>query len=328
MPVSKSTCIGNERDHTGPTDPALTRSMNAIEVRGLVKIYAGNVTANNSIDLVVPKGHIVAILGPNGAGKTTLIRQLATELEPTSGEIRILGRDAVRAPKSVRALMSVIPQEVYEYSYLTVWEHILYFAKIRGGGERQAEAVADALNLRDDLEKQVGRISGGQRRRVFLALALVDPHVQLVILDEPTAGLDPVGRQSVWEMIAQRRASGVTILFSTHYMDEAQRYADEVFLIDHGRVVSSGPPSVVSRLCGQPVIEISPGSPALLAETLDKLRGLSIDATVGDYRVRVYAARVEPELWPVLDAIVAAGGSVTFGPPSLEDAFVRTFGRT
>ncbi|HKC64410.1 MAG TPA: ABC transporter ATP-binding protein [Pyrinomonadaceae bacterium] len=212
-----------------------------VRVRALVKRYADGTAANRGIDLEVRRGEVVSILGPNGAGKTTFLRQLTTELKPTSGSVEIFGIDAVAEPERVKRMMGITPQEAGVFETLTVREHLELFARFKGLSKREARLaafdVADELGLSAEITKRVGLLSGGQRRRILIGLALLG-RPPLLILDEPTTGLDPASRQAVWKVLRRVVAEGATVIFSTHYMEEAERLSDRIGIIESGRLAA------------------------------------------------------------------------------------------
>ena len=213
----------------------------AVRVRGLVKRYGDGTAANRGIDLEVRRGEVVSILGPNGAGKTTFLRQLTTELRPTAGRIEIFGVDAVREPERAKLMMGITPQEAGVFETLTVRKHLELFARFKGLNRSESRLAAfdvvDELGLGAEINKRVGLLSGGQRRRILIGLALLG-NPPLLILDEPTTGLDPSSRQSVWKVIRRVVAEGATVIFSTHYMEEAERLSDRIAIIESGRLVA------------------------------------------------------------------------------------------
>src|SRR5947209_12867466 len=214
---------------------------NVVRVRGLVKRYRDGTAANRGIDLNVRRGEVVSILGPNGAGKTTCLRQLTTEVKPTSGSVEIFGVNAVAEPESAKRMMGITPQEGGVFETLTVLEHFELFARFKGLRRREARLaafdVADELGLGAEINKRVGHLSGGQRRRILIGLALLG-RPPLLILDEPTTGLDPASRQTVWKVIRHVVAEGSTVIFSTHYMEEAERLSDRIGIIESGRLAA------------------------------------------------------------------------------------------
>jgi ABC-type multidrug transport system ATPase subunit len=215
----------------------------AVRVRGLVKHYGNGTEANRGIDLDVRRGEIVSILGPNGAGKTTFLRQLTTELRPTAGSVSVFGVDAVAEPERAKRVMGITPQEAGVFEALTVREHLEFFARFKSLSKREArraahEVIAE-LGLVAETDRQVGALSGGQRRRILIGLALLG-RPPLLVLDEPTTGLDPSSRRAVWAVIRRAVAEGATVILSTHYMEEAERLSDRIGIIAAGRLIAFG----------------------------------------------------------------------------------------
>ena len=215
----------------------------AVRVRGLVKEYKDGTRANRGIDLDVPRGGVVAILGPNGAGKTTFLRQVTTELRPTAGTIEILGVDAVREPRRAKQVMGITPQESGVFESLTVREHLELFGRLKGLSSREAARgtveLLDELGLALEAKRKVGALSGGQRRRILIGLALLG-RPPLLVLDEPTTGLDPASRRAVWSVLRRAVQHGATVILSTHYMEEAERLSDRIAIISAGRLIAFG----------------------------------------------------------------------------------------
>ena len=211
-----------------------------IEVRNLHKRYKGGTWANRDISLAAVRGEILGVVGPNGAGKTTLVRQVTTELLPTSGEVRVFGIDAVARPLEVKGLIGVMPQEATLYG-LSVRHQFRIFGKLRGlparlARRRRDELIAD-LGLEEHERKSIGVLSGGLRRRVLLGIAAVaDP--PLLILDEPSVGLDPEARHGLWDLLRRYRHEGKTVLLTTHYMEEAEELCDRVAIIQDGSLLA------------------------------------------------------------------------------------------
>jgi lipooligosaccharide transport system ATP-binding protein len=240
----------------------------AIRLRGVVKRY-GPITAVNGLDLDVPQGTCVGLLGPNGAGKSTTMRLLTAQAIADEGELEVLGFRLPAESKQARARCGVTPQLDNLDVTLTVEQNLRVFAHLYriGRGERQAaiERALEIANLVDRRNTRVDKLSGGMRRRLLIARALVH-RPQLLLLDEPTVGLDPQVRQELWALIDALRAEGTTILMSTHYIEEAQRLADTVLILSHGSAVAAGAPSdLVAEHAGREAIEVY-GPPAALAE--------------------------------------------------------------
>jgi lipooligosaccharide transport system ATP-binding protein len=240
----------------------------AIRLRGVVKRY-GAITAVDGLDLDVPIGTCVGLLGPNGAGKSTTMRLLTAQAIPDDGELEVLGFRLPQDSKAARAQCGVTPQLDNLDVTLTVEQNLLVFAHLyRIGRHERREAIERALAMANLVHRRgdkVDKLSGGMRRRLLIARALVH-RPRLVLLDEPTVGLDPQVRQELWALIDALRSEGTTILMSTHYIEEAQRLADTVLIMSHGRSVGSGPPAeLVLEHAGREVLEVY-GPPTRLAE--------------------------------------------------------------
>ena len=240
----------------------------AIRLRGVVKRY-GAITAVAGLDLNVPVGTCVGLLGPNGAGKSTTMRLLTAQSIADEGELEVLGFRLPSESKAARAQCGVVPQLDNLDVTLTVEQNLLVFTHLyRIGRAERREAIERALrmaNLVDRRDAKENKLSGGMRRRQLIARALVH-RPRLVLLDEPTVGLDPQVRQELWALIDALRSEGTTILMSTHYIEEAQRLADTVLIMSHGSAVAAGPPAeLVLEHAGHEVLEVY-GPPARLAE--------------------------------------------------------------
>jgi len=219
-----------------PTRPVLV-------CEGVEYVYSDGTRANEGIDLALHRGELFCLLGPNGAGKTTLIRQITTELRPTAGRVLLDGRDAHADPIATKRRMGVIPQVASLYDGLSVEEHLLYFGPLKGMTRAATRAAAEPLLRECELDglrhKAARDLSGGEQRKVLVALSLLsDP--DLLVLDEPTVGLDPSARRQLWATIEGQKAAGKTVLLTTHYMEEAERLADRIGLIDQGRLAHAG----------------------------------------------------------------------------------------
>ncbi|MEZ0110939.1 ABC-2 type transport system ATP-binding protein [Catenulispora sp. EB89] len=231
-------------------DSADSADIPAIAVTGLVYAF-GQTRAVDGIDLTVPAGKVFGLLGPNGAGKTTAIRAMTTLLKVPPGMISVFGHDVARDRMGVRRLLGYVPQQLSADSGLTGRENVALFARVfdiarRERAERVAEAL-DIVGLADVADRMAGTYSGGMVRRLELAQALVSAP-RLLILDEPTIGLDPIARTSVWERIDDvRAATGMTVLVTTHYMDEADQYCDRLALMHQGRIRATGTPESLKQ---------------------------------------------------------------------------------
>ncbi|MBA2567903.1 MAG: ABC transporter ATP-binding protein [Actinobacteria bacterium] len=247
----------------------------AIRLRGVVKRY-GPITAVDHLDLDVPLGTCVGLLGPNGAGKSTTMRLLTAQSIADEGELEVLGFRLPEESKMARAQSGVTPQLDNLDTTLTVEQNLLVFAHLyriaRADRRAAIERALEMAMLGDRRASRVDKLSGGMRRRLLIARALIH-RPRLVLLDEPTVGLDPQVRQGIWALIDALRSEGTTILMSTHYIEEAQRLADTVLIMSHGSAVASGSPSdLVLEHAGREVLEVY-GQPARLAEVEAQAKG-------------------------------------------------------
>ena len=251
---------------------------NAIELRGAIKRY-GSITAVDGLDLDVPEGTCVGLLGPNGAGKSTTMKLLTAQAIADEGELSVLGYELPKESKQARAECGVVPQLDNLDTTLTVQQNLVVFSYLyRVPRPERKEAVERALeiaNLRGRRDTKVDELSGGMRRRLLIARALVHKP-RLLLLDEPTVGLDPQVRQELWALIEKLRSEGVSILMSTHYIEEAQRLAESVTIMSHGKAVAAGPPSqLIAKHAGREAIEVY-GPPPRLAEAEAEARAAGL----------------------------------------------------
>jgi ABC-2 type transport system ATP-binding protein len=235
-----------------------SRTAAIIEVRDLVKRFGG-FTAVDHISFSVAAGRISAFLGPNGAGKTTTIKMLTTVLAPTSGAIRIAGHDPVREARRVRRAFGIVFQDPSLDDELTAYEnmelHGVLYGVARAERKRRIAALLDFVELWERRDDYVKAFSGGMKRRLEIARALLH-QPQILFLDEPTSGLDPQTRNHIWGFVhSLAREENVTVLFTTHYMDEAERVADEIAVIDHGHIVAEGTIPALKRRTGSVTLE-------------------------------------------------------------------------
>jgi lipooligosaccharide transport system ATP-binding protein len=240
----------------------------AIRLRDVAKSY-GPIQAVDGLDLDVPEGTCVGLLGPNGAGKSTTMKMLTAQAIADRGEIEVLGYQLPDQSKSARAQMGVVPQLDNLDTTLTVQQNLVVFAYLyripRGARKEAVERALHIANLADRRDTRVDKLSGGMRRRLLITRALIH-RPRLVLMDEPTVGLDPQVRQEIWALIDGLRAEGVSILMSTHYIEEAERLADTVTIMSHGKEVATGPPQqLVTEHAGREAIEVY-GPPAKLTE--------------------------------------------------------------
>jgi lipooligosaccharide transport system ATP-binding protein len=289
----------------------------AINLRGVVKRY-GAITAVDGLDVSVPAGTCVGLLGPNGAGKSTTMRMLTGQAIADEGEIEVLGFRLPGESKQARAQLGVTPQLDNLDVTLTVEQNLLVFTYLyRVPRRERKEALERALELArlvDRRDTRVDKLSGGMRRRLLIARALVH-RPRLVLLDEPTVGLDPQIRQELWALIDRLRSEGTTILMSTHYIEEAQRLADTVLIMSHGKAVAAGPPSaLVAEHAGSEVLEVY-GPPARLQE---------VETAAGRSGLRTRRTGTSVAVLDAPGAIDGLAGERR--PANLEDVFVLLTG--
>jgi daunorubicin resistance ABC transporter ATP-binding subunit len=305
----------------------------AIQVEGLKKRF-GQVEALAGIDLEVEGATVFGLLGPNGAGKTTTIRILATVLEPDEGRASILGRDVVRDAFAVRRLIGLAGQYAAVDQNLTGRENLRLIGKLVHLPRREiAERAADLLErfeLTDAADRPVKTYSGGMRRRVDLAAALVN-RPPVLFLDEPTTGLDPHSRNEVWRLVADLVADGTTVVLTTQYLEEADRLAGRVAVVDGGRVIANDTPAALKSRLGSTVIELGLPEAPLAARAQEllapagvgspELEGTTIRLTSGN------GARVLVDALRTLEAAGLVPATVAVREPSLDDVFLALTGR-
>ena len=305
----------------------------AVAACGLTKRF-GDFTAVDGFDLSVETGTVVSLLGPNGAGKTTIVRMLATLTEPTAGTARIYGHDVVKEADAVRNIISLTGQFAALEDNLSARENLILMARLRGHSRQSARKVVDGLIERFDIgefrDKVVKSISGGQRRRVDLAASLVT-QPRLVVLDEPTTGLDPRSRQVVWATIRELVAEGVTLLLTTQYLEEADALADHIVLIDHGRTVAAGSSNDLKARIGDLRVDVIAADEAGFDRLLLALEP-RFDLTISSDRrtVSIPAPNEAADLSAVTEAVRLTGVSVeelAMRRPTLDDAFLALTGQ-
>jgi ABC-2 type transport system ATP-binding protein len=282
-----------------------------VEIAGLRKAF-GDISVLDGIDLTVETGSVVALLGPNGAGKTTTVNILSTLVRPDSGTARVGGHDVVRAAGAVRNLISLTGQSAAVDGLLTGRENLVLMAKLGHLPRRtiagRVDELLDRFELGDAQSRLVRTYSGGMRRRLDLAIGLL-AQPQLLVLDEPTTGLDPRSRQGVWRLVRELVADGVSVLLTTQYLEEADQLADRVAVVDHGRIIAEGTPEDLKRTIGSDRVEVIYHDGARAS--------VPTDGSVGGLR-RVLAD-IEAADRPVY--------SVDLRRPSLDDVFLALTGQ-
>ncbi len=307
----------------------------SIAVEQLTREF-GDLRAVDRVDLHIPSGEIFGFLGPNGAGKSTLVKMLTTILAPTSGRATVAGLDVRRQQGKVRQAIGVALQEVGLDPLMTGPELIVLQAQLFGASSAAARDTAERLlrtvGLDDvDRKKRVADYSGGMRRRLDLALALAhDPHV--LFLDEPTTGLDPASRIDIWDEVRRLNTEqGMTIFLTTQYLEEADKLADRVAIIDHGRIVATGTPAELKRGLGEEVVELSFETPEAAERAASVLADAAPQCRRGDGGLRCYfpvAAHEVPGIVRALDQASIALRGLTVSQPTLDDVFLRATGES
>ncbi len=297
--------------------------------------YFEDVKAVDGVDLSVDSGRIFGFLGPNGSGKTTLVKVLTTILAPTAGKARVAGFDVSTQQHEVRARVGVALQEVGLDNLMTAREMLVLQARLFSADQTAARAVAERLlrtvGLDDvDPKKRVGQFSGGMKRRLDLALALVnDPEV--LFLDEPTTGLDPVSRLAIWEEVRRlNRERGMTIFLTTQYLEEADKLADEVAIIDRGKIVAQGAPRALKREIGNEVVTLTFASAETAEKAAEALGDLAPSRRLSGHELFCYFAAAADRLPGLIRALDQAGiplEGLTMSEPTLDDVFLRATGQ-
>jgi lipooligosaccharide transport system ATP-binding protein len=300
-----------------------------IHARGLVKRF-DSFTAVDGIDVDVQRGESFGFLGPNGAGKSSTMRMIGCVSPPTGGVLRILGRDPQRDGPAIRARLGVCPQLDNLDLELTVRENLTTYARFFGIARKVARARADELlefvQLTDRANSKVDPLSGGMKRRLTIARALVN-EPEMVLLDEPTTGLDPQARHLVWERLFRLKQQGVTLVLTTHYMDEAEQLCDRLVVMDAGKIVAEGSPrSLIERYSTREVVELRFNAESQ-EQFADKLGGLGDRLEVLPDRILLYVADGDSVVAEVQQRALSPA-SVLVRRSSLEDVFLHLTGRT
>ncbi|MFF4605627.1 ABC transporter ATP-binding protein [Streptomyces sp. NPDC001339] len=299
----------------------------AVEITGLVKRY-GAKTAVDGLDLTVARGSVTAVLGPNGAGKTTTVETCEGYRRPDAGQVRVLGLDPVTDAAALRPRIGVMLQSGGVYAGARAEEMLRHTATLHAH-PLDVGALIERLGLGSCGRTPYRRLSGGQQQRLALAMAVVG-RPELVFLDEPTAGLDPQARHATWDLVRELRADGVSCVLTTHFMDEAEQLADDVAIIDGGRVIAQGTPEELCRggaenslrFTGRPGLDLGSLLKALPADSL------ATELTAGTYRVR---GTVDPQLLATVASWCAQNGvmpdAITVERHTLEDVFLELTGK-
>jgi ABC-2 type transport system ATP-binding protein len=311
---------------------SLSAPRSAVVAEQVVKVFGGKVRALDGLDLEVPTGSILGLLGPNGSGKTTLVRVLTTLITPDGGRAFVEGRDVVREAAAVRRSIGLAGQFSAVDDHLTGIENVEIAGRLyhlpKEVARRRAEDLLGRLDLSDAAGRRAKTYSGGMKRRLDLAASLVG-HPSVLFLDEPTTGLDPPSRLSLWEVIRELVRDGTTLLLTTQYLEEADQLADKIVVIDHGRVIAEGTSPELKDKVGGNVLELHVPAPERLDDALRALAGLAvgepqIDRTTGTVRAAVGAAGsgVLADAVRSLDAAEVPVEDLALHRPSLDDVFL------
>jgi daunorubicin resistance ABC transporter ATP-binding subunit len=306
----------------------------AIHAEGIHHTF-GDIVALDGLDLEVQAGTVFGLLGPNGAGKTTLVRILSTLLRPTAGRATVLGRDVVAEPLAVRRRIGLAGQFAAVDEELTGRENVEMVGRLYrlSGSEARARAadVLERFGLAEAADRRVSTYSGGMRRRLDLGASLVG-RPPVILLDEPSTGLDPRSRQGLWDVIEELRRAGTTILLTTQYLEEADRLAQQIAVVDHGRIVAEGTATELKAAVGTEVLAVRLADPASADGAAPALADLAadepvIDSAAGEIRLSVTDPSASAEAVRRLDARGVAIAAVELRQPSLDDVFLTLTGR-
>jgi ABC-2 type transport system ATP-binding protein len=308
---------------------------NAIETSALVKTF-GETRALDQVDLSIRGGSVYGLLGPNGAGKTTTIRVLTTLLKPTSGRVSVLGHDVVKEAAVVRQKVSLTGQYASVDEDLTGHENLVLVSRLLGlswgDAKKRATELLGAFGLSDAAGKQVRTYSGGMRRRIDIAASLVTTP-EILFLDEPTTGLDPRSRNQVWDLVRQIAADGTTVVLTTQYLEEADRLAERLAVIDHGKVIAEGTSRDLKSSVGTTVLNFHLAKEEQLAEAKQLVSRLLSDGVLPSTEPLAFSIKVA-EVSKAADILSALSNAkieladFSMGAPSLDDVFFALTGRT
>ncbi|CDR10837.1 daunorubicin resistance ABC transporter ATPasesubunit [Streptomyces iranensis] len=313
------------------------RDGNAVEVRGLVKHF-GDTKAVDGVDLDVPQGTVLGVLGPNGAGKTTVVRCLSTLLVPDAGTAVVAGYDVVRQPRQLRRTIGLTGQYASVDEKLPGWENLYMIGRLldlsRKEARRRADAMLERFSLTEAGKRRVRTYSGGMRRRLDLAASMIG-RPSVLYLDEPTTGLDPHSRNEVWDEVRRMVADGATVLLTTQYMEEAEQLADNLTVIDRGRVIANGRVHELKAKTGGRTLQIRPADPnelhrmvgAISQAGLDGIGGAIADVEEGQVNVPIASDEQLTALIGLLGARGFAISGIHTQLPSLDEVFLAITGR-
>ncbi|RPI22776.1 MAG: ABC transporter ATP-binding protein [Chloroflexota bacterium] len=307
-----------------------------LETQDLVKTFGPSMTAVDGVSFSIEEGEIFSLLGPNGAGKTTTISMLSGLLKPTRGDAIIAGHSVTREPLEVKQTIGVVPQDIALYDTLSARENLMFWGRMYGMGgkelKRRVDEVLAQIGLSDRANARVETYSGGMKRRVNIGVGLLH-RPKLIFMDEPTVGIDPQSRRNILDAVKALNQQGMTILYTTHNMDEAQELSHRVGIIDHGKLIALGTQKELTQLVGEhDLLRLHLGEEedaATLAKALQAVPGV-IQASADDHEVVVMVHEAEEALAPVITCTNDTGfrvRSVDIQEPNLEAVFLHLTGR-
>jgi ABC-2 type transport system ATP-binding protein len=305
----------------------------AIEVLNLHRSF-GETEAVQGVSFDVRQGEIFSLLGPNGAGKTTTISMLCCLLRPNEGDARVMGHSIRSDPMDVKSVLGVVPQDIALYEDLTARENLTFWGKmygLRGAAlKARVDEVLDIIGLRDRANERVGKYSGGMKRRVNIGVALLHKP-RVIYMDEPTVGIDPQSRRNILDSVVALKNQGMTVLYTTHYMEEAQELSDHIAIMDHGKLIACGTHEELVKLVGQQtridlILNVETGRVLSTWQTVEGVAHISAEDGVITVLVED-SNRVLPYLFEAATRLSARITSVDIREPNLEAAFLHLTGR-
>ncbi len=306
-----------------------------LEAYHLVKKF-GDITAVNRIGFSIDQGEIFSLLGPNGAGKTTMISMLSCLITPTEGDASIAGHSIVKDPLGVKRLIGIVPQEIALYDALSARENLVFWGRMYGMGgavlRQRVDQVLGQIGLVDKADQRVSTYSGGMKRRVNIAVGLLH-QPQVIYMDEPTVGIDPQSRRNILEAVKQLNQQGMTVLYTTHYMEEAQELSDRVGIIDHGELIALGTQKELTQMVSEhDVLRLHLAEDQPPGSLVDELCNLPdvVRCSAADHEVVLVVPEAETALAPVITRANELGykvRSVDIQEPNLEAVFLHLTGR-
>lgn len=299
--------------------------MLSIDAVGVTKVYKGsNSPALADVTLKAEAGSVFTLLGRNGAGKTTFVRMCATQLTPTAGNIKVLGYDVIRNAREIRDLISIVPQEGRPLRALTPWDHVYNWLQIRGESKYAAryktEDILRKLELYDARHRPAMNLSGGMKQKILVAMAMA-PEAQLLFLDEPTIGLDPVSRRQVWSVIKEWKSKGGSILLTTHYMDEAEMLSDYIVIIERGKIIAQGTIGELRKVIPHNIRVDIAGN----GLDIDALKPYGSVVDTGSGMLRIFT--LESAARELSEVAMKKNIPFTVSPVTLDDVFVFLVGK-